>query len=185
MTVVQILVGIVSLLVGLVLIVSAGEKLAHRGQFLDILRGYELFPSRAIPAVLGSVILVEATTAVLLPFQATQTIALLAAAILFGTYAMAIGFNMARGKTDFDCGCSWGSLSQAMPETVSRYHLLRPLFFCIASALASAASHLSQPSPVFVPAQQALILGSAVLGLIVYVAGDRIMLNWPRLRSFP
>lgn len=184
MTVVQILVGIVALLVGLVLLVSAAGKLRHRIRFLDILRGYELFPPRAIPAVLGGVIVVEVTIAVLLLFHATQPIALLAAAILFGSYATAIGFNMARGKTDFDCGCSWGSHEQAMPETVSRYHLLRPLLFAIASSLASAGAHLSQPTPGFVPAQHVLMLANAVVALIVYSASDRIMLNWPRLRSF-
>jgi hypothetical protein len=93
---------------------SAIHKVRDYRDFVSILAGYKLVPLSAV-WVLGGIVLVAEFLAVLGLLLTVPFLKYLAALLLIG-YAIAIQVNVARGRTELDCGCGGQSqpISQAL-----------------------------------------------------------------------
>jgi hypothetical protein len=108
----------------LVLGSAALHKLRDLRAFHAVVEAYRLAPPAATGAVAAAVVSGEvvACAALLAPGPAGASLAgpLLAAA-LFALYALAIGVNLARGRTHLDCGCGGPAARQPIrPWLVAR-----------------------------------------------------------------
>ena len=92
----------------LFLAAAAGKARDLRG-FAAVVAGYRLLPGGLTPAlaplVAGVLVLVEAALAIALCLPATWPVAAACALGLLGLYTLAMGLNLARGRSAMDCGC--------------------------------------------------------------------------------
>lgn len=96
----------------LVLLGAAWHKVSEPAAFQSALVAYRLLPDGlAVPAA-RLVPLLEGGLALGLLVPATRSAALLGAAALLATYAVAMAINLARGRHHIDCGC--GGSGQAL-----------------------------------------------------------------------
>ena len=89
-----------------VLFAAAGlSKLWRRAEFRDAVAAYDLLPRRMVAPAALTLAAIEVAAAILLLLPAGR----LAGAILLGglllLFTIAIAINLARGRTDIDCGC--------------------------------------------------------------------------------
>lgn len=101
----------------LILLGAAWHKLSEPNMFLSALAGYRLVPQRWLDIAARGVPVVELVLAAGMLVPLTRSFALVGVAILMSGYALAIGINLARGRSNIDCGCggaahplSWGLL---------------------------------------------------------------------------
>lgn len=97
---------VISLLLSWVFLSAAWHKLRHADHFQAILDSYRLlpFPARAFHALaLG---LGEAAIGVGILLGNVRSTATLAAITVLTVYALAISFNLVRGRREIDCGCA-------------------------------------------------------------------------------
>ena len=157
---------------------AALHKLLDLRAFRETVRSYRLLPDRfgglVVPMAIGVVAAEIAIVALLLVPRARAAGAAGAAGLLI-LYAAAIGINLARGRNEIDCGCSWGGSGQAISGwLVVRNAALLPIAFVaggpwIARALGAA---------------DVLVIAAAGTGLLVfYHAADRLIANWSGLRA--
>lgn len=97
----------------LLFILAAMHKLRSVSEFSDIVKGYNIVPLWAVAGVGIMLPLFEAFVAAMLLLFPVVGIA--AASALLTAYGLVIAFNIARGNTQIDCGCSWGSAKTAFP----------------------------------------------------------------------
>lgn len=101
-------------LIALVFASAALGKVRHLQEFVGVVANYRLLPQRAAPAFAIAVVLVEATVALSMPLDATARAGGLVGAAALGAFAFAISVNLARGRTEIDCGCFQGALRQSL-----------------------------------------------------------------------
>jgi hypothetical protein len=101
----------------LILLGAAWHKLSEPNMFLSALAGYRLVPQTMLDVAARGIPLVEVALAAGMLVPMTRSIALIGVAVLMIGYALAIGINLARGRSYIDCGCggaahplSWGLL---------------------------------------------------------------------------
>jgi hypothetical protein len=98
--------------IGLIFAHAAYGKLRDPAVFRGLVHAYGLLPE----TLGGALVLVlppfEACLAALLFFGLTAPVSGLAAALLFAGFAVAIGINVARGRTEIECGCFRGDASK-------------------------------------------------------------------------
>lgn len=82
---------------------AAWHKLRDRATFEGQLAAYDILPENLVHPVARAVPLIEAALVLFLLMRSDH--ASVAAASLFLIYAIAIGYNLARGRRDIDCGC--------------------------------------------------------------------------------
>lgn len=97
---------LISLGGALLFAVASIHKLRSMRHFVATLGEYGLLQHRLIAPVAWLLALLELITAALLVLPPTHSVGGIAAAALLTTYAAAMGFNLARGRTHLDCGCS-------------------------------------------------------------------------------
>lgn len=108
-------VAIAHLIVGcltLLWIVAAIHKLRDPSAHETAVAQYALIPEWAVPATAAVLPWAELAIGVGLIFA--RPVAASASAGLLLVYALAIGINLARGRTDIDCGCSGPALRQPL-----------------------------------------------------------------------
>lgn len=94
---------------GLLLLISAGSKLRDTAEFERVLGAYEILPRLLLsPAAFVLPLLELALAAGLLLRVEPMLSAWLGAGMLL-VFAVAIGINLARGRSEIDCGCHWGA----------------------------------------------------------------------------
>jgi hypothetical protein len=91
------------------LAMGAAHKLSNPVRFFTIVTDYRLAPSALSPVLGAALIAIEAATAVCLLVPASHSAAAGVAALIFCAYGLAIGVNIARGRTEIDCGCHFGA----------------------------------------------------------------------------
>jgi hypothetical protein len=96
---------IVTLGTALLFVAAAGHKLADWRRFRAALADYRLLPGQLVPAGAAAAVALEIATCVLLLLPALRAAGAVLAAALLALYAIAIGVNLARGRTSIDCGC--------------------------------------------------------------------------------
>ncbi|OYU35351.1 MAG: methylamine utilization protein MauE [Novosphingobium sp. PASSN1] len=99
--------------VGLVFLQAALAKLRHRELLSGVIANYRLLPAALVgPAAL---LLAPVELAVSLGLLlGGHWLAALAAAVLLVIFAAAIGINIARGRSQIDCGCGRSQLRQPL-----------------------------------------------------------------------
>jgi Methylamine utilisation protein MauE len=88
------------------LLPAAWHKIRDRAVFAAVLEAYRILPRRAVPWLAPFVPLTEATLAAGLCVTAARPVCAVGVALLLGLYAAAIAWNLVRGRTDLDCGCT-------------------------------------------------------------------------------
>lgn len=101
----------------LILLGAAWHKLSEPNMFLSALAAYRLLPQGLLDVAARGIPLLEIALGAGLLVPATRSLALVGVALLMLGYALAIGINLARGRSYIDCGCggaahplSWGLL---------------------------------------------------------------------------
>ena len=158
-----------SLLLVAVLGGASWHKLLDRIAFRETLRDYQIMPEATVGPAATIVPAVELAACILLAVPGTREIGASIAAILLAAYAIAIGLNLARGRTELDCGCSWGGGTQP----ISAWLIARnALLIAIAAAAATAWSERSLGIM-----DGLVVLAAASFGLLIYHAADRLIAN--------
>lgn len=124
------LIHTVQIFLAALLVISGINQLAHFSQFKASVVAYKLLPAYAVgivAALLASCEIIVGFSLVL-PWGEQ---AVLMPAIIFGLYFSAMSFNLLRGHTNIDCGCSL--IRREAP--LSYWHLLRNLVLIIFSLL--------------------------------------------------
>ena len=154
---------------------AAFHKLADRVRFVETVRDYRVLPTGLAGLAAGVVVVVEGIACLLLVVPPTRTLGAVAIGSLLVVYAAMIGLNLARGRTDIDCGCSWAGGGQP----ISAWLIARNLTLLPIAALAGG-----------VWSERALVLGdgftvvAATLTLLFfYHAADRLIANWAGLAT--
>ena len=148
-------------------------KVRGFGVFRATLEDYELVPSILVSSCAIAVIAVEAVIGVGALIPGFAPLSMAAAVALLMVYVLAIGINLARGRTDIDCGCT----GPAVRQLISKWLLLRNLGLA-GIALVGMATPSQRP-----PHMADLVLtGVALLGaMALYGAINQLMANAPRL----
>ncbi len=160
----------------LVLVLVFGVALVHKlrepSRFIGVLREYRLLPATMVVPAAVLVIGAEAFAVVAIWWQGSRAWAGMVAVTLLLTYSVAIGINVRRGRSEIDCGCSFGPAGQPLSSAllVRNALLLAP---CAAAGI---------PVTGALDAVGVVVgrLGAAALGLCYQVWGV-LLANRPRI----
>jgi hypothetical protein len=94
-----------SVLVALVFVRAAALKFRSRTSFEGVVDNYDLLPQALVTPVAAALPITEGVMALALLVPAADPWAKLAAAVLLGVFALAMGINLVRGRSHIDCGC--------------------------------------------------------------------------------
>jgi len=158
---------IISASLALLFFMSARHKMSEPQQFAATLAAYRLLPESTVPAVARVLPVLEMTLVFMILVPFTRPLAAVAAAILLSSYALAMGINMARGRSDIDCGCG------GQPQLLSPWLLLRNSVLVAGSCLLL--MPVSERAMTWADAFL-LILMTAVLGM-VYLVVEQLVRN--------
>lgn len=122
----------------LLLAAAAAHKLAGFRSFAATLGDYRLLPAPLATAFSAVMIIVEMAIACGLLIPALRATAAVSAAALFITYGAAIAVNIARGRVDIDCGCSFGRSADRLSFALIWRNALLAAAALVAAAPASA-----------------------------------------------
>ncbi len=100
--------AIASLAIGLLFALSFLHKVRNFQAFTSSVRDYQLLWPRLIQPVAAAIVLAELAVVITLVSPESRAVGGLLAIVLLLLYAGGIGINLARGRTDISCGCSWG-----------------------------------------------------------------------------
>ena len=170
-------------LLGAIFLQAGIQKLRHYAEWEGVVGNYRVLPFRLVRAFSRSVPVIElGLTAALWFGQGSMATAgaagSAAAAILLGLFSVAIGINLARGRSHIDCGCFQSALRQQLSIS-----LLVRNGFLIALALLALVSAETRPLLATV---MAACLGTVCfvlyLALNELVVQSRPTLTLPSLR---
>jgi uncharacterized membrane protein YphA (DoxX/SURF4 family) len=105
-----------ALVLACVFLAAGAHKWRDLRRFETTLDAYRLLPGRLAHAVGLVLPLAESAIALGLLLPVTRPSAAWAGAVLLGTYTLAIGINLARGRRSIDCGCGNPGLNQSLTE---------------------------------------------------------------------
>ncbi|MDD2058465.1 DoxX family protein [Pseudomonas sp. GD03860] len=162
-----------SLAMTVILANAATHKFRSPRWFVAQVADYGLLSESMVKPFARLLPLFEMAVALGLLVPQTRLIAALLAALLMAIYATAIGVNLWRGRRDIDCGCAGpGQMQPLRPVLLLRSALL------IALSLLAAAEPQARSIGHF---DSVVIISSAAVTLLLYVAADGLMANAPRL----
>ncbi len=150
---------------------SAAMKVADVAMFESSLANYRLLPRAIEPIAACLVPLAEAACATSILFAASRTIAAAGLIALLAAFSGAIAINLARGRSNIDCGCFGPMLRQPL----SAWLLVRNL---ILVALA-AALMLPAGARVLAPLDYATMAFGAATLTALYAAANYALSNAP------
>lgn len=102
----SVFIHVISLLLSWVFLSAAWHKLRRPDHFKNALDGYRLLPFRAPTSLALLVGLAEAAIGAGMLVEQIRAMAAVAGMVVLVAYALAIGINLLRGRSDVDCGCS-------------------------------------------------------------------------------
>ena len=146
------------------------HKLRDFPRFQASLMAYEIVPDSFVRWFAALVVLLETAAVVLLLLHEGRG-PMLAFALL-GVYSMAIGLNMARGKTEIDCGCG------DIPTPLSVWLLLRNLVL-----MGLALGAVGDPVAHVPPAAWILLVAGVLCLLGCYLIAEHLLANVPFVRN--
>lgn len=120
----------VPILLGLLLTVSGVSKFLTLSSFLETVTQYRLLPIQFVKAVGLGIPAAEVLVGTMLLSGYMVTRCCTIAAILFGTFALAISINLIRGRRNISCGCFGANTSP-----ISWFLAARNVFLAVLSAM--------------------------------------------------
>ncbi len=153
---------------------AAVHKLRDLASFTATVRNYRIGPAALSPLAAIALPKLELLIAVLLLVRPSTAFAPIGALALLALYSGAIAINLARGRRDIDCGC----LGPGHRQPLSEWLLVRN------ATLAAAAACLLVPRSI---RSLEWLDGIAIAGCsaalsILWVAANRLLETWPRVR---
>ena len=134
------------------------HKLRDRRRFVGVLRDYRVVPAALVSLAAMVAIAFEVFVVTGVAFDATRGPAGFVGAALLTLYSAAIGINLARGRSEIDCGCSWGAAGQPISGALIGRNALLVL---VASSL------LAEPTGRALALGDGLAATAAAVGLLV------------------
>ncbi len=157
-----------------IMAVSAAMKLTAMGEFAAALENYRLLPALLLTPVAWLIPALEAIAAAGLLIAATRAAACVLTAALVATFTTAVAINLARGRTEIDCGC----FGPALRPTLSGWLIVRNAMLMAAAAAAAAAP---RGRPLLLADFVTIGCGAATL-VVLYASMNYLLANAPRLR---
>jgi hypothetical protein len=105
----------------LLFLLSARHKISARRRFEAQLAAYRILPESLVSPAARVLPWLEVAVAISMLFATTRLVGGLVAALLLAMYALAMGINLHRGRSQIDCGCG------DTPQALSGLLLLRNL----------------------------------------------------------
>lgn len=158
--------AVVALGIALLFGVAALHKLSDWPRFGAAIAGYRIAPERLVPGLAVAVVALEVAAATLLPLPASRPAGGLLAAGLLGGYALAIGVNLRRGRTNIDCGC----FGPSARRPIGAWMVVRNLLLAVV-ALAAALPVTNRG----LTALDVLTIGGAVTCLAILYAAQEVL----------
>ena len=151
--------------------ISAWEKVQGFSKFESAMRDYELLPRKLVSIAARALVILEGVVAVALivtPWAGVGVLGLLA------VYCIAIAINLARGRTEIDCGCG-GTESKPLSGLL----LIRNTLLAIAGL-----GVLLPISARPIDGQDIFVIGAAVTTIsILWSAGGQLSKNARAVRT--
>jgi uncharacterized membrane protein len=118
-------------LLALVFVQGGAAKLTARDEFQGVVSSYRLLPSAMVPAFAALLPLAELAVGVGVVLPATRHFGAALAFALLMMFALAMAINLARGRTEIDCGC----FKSGFRQTISGWLVGRNLLLAAGAAL--------------------------------------------------
>ena len=118
-------------LLALVFLHGGAAKLTARDEFQGVVTSYRLLPSAMVPAFSAVLPLAEFAAGVGVVLPATRHFGAALALGLLLMFALAMAVNLARGRTEIDCGC----FKSGFRQTISGWLVGRNLLLAAGAAL--------------------------------------------------
>ncbi|WP_233830173.1 MauE/DoxX family redox-associated membrane protein [Paraburkholderia sp. ZP32-5] len=153
-------------------------KLTRQSELRQTVAGFQLLPHALIApfALFLPLAEISATLASLLP--ATRGVGAIALAALFMLFALALGINVARGRTDIDCGCNgFRQSGGAVAPSIGWAHVARTLLLAALAALAG----VPQSTRAVVWFDYLSVLGATLVAVAAFFTLDVLLDNRPKL----
>jgi len=151
-----------------VLIAAALSKLRDRDEFHGVVVNYRVLPDMLAYPFARMLPYLELSFAVLLLINAVTAYAGVLVALLLLSFAIAIGINLARGRTHIDCGCLRGA---ERGNGIGPYQFARPVLL---SGLALYVAHAANAGVTATLGETVLALAAAAMTAILYIGADML-----------
>jgi hypothetical protein len=167
--------GLCALSLALIFCASGAMKLRDLEMFEGSLANYQLVPLWMEKPLAHLLPIIECATAAGLLMASTRTVAAATLLALLTIFTGAIAINLARGRTNIDCGC----FGPALRQELSGWLLLRNLFLLTIAAIVIL--------PVSGRAIESLDVATIMLGamtlVILYASANFAIGNAPKTRA--
>ncbi|SIT41073.1 Methylamine utilization protein MauE [Paraburkholderia piptadeniae] len=166
----------------IVVLLGAVAKWRRPAVFRQALAGYRLLPDALTAPAAFVIAATETAGAAALLFPDTRMFGAIALTALLLVFAAGLAFNIARGHTDIDCGCSGFAATRAAtqgnaPRGIGWFHVARALLLA-----ALAATAFIEPAARSIVWFDYLTLFFAVLLIVcALLTFDVLLANVPRL----
>jgi uncharacterized membrane protein YphA (DoxX/SURF4 family) len=168
------------LVLALVFASAVFHKLAKPMSFRTVVSNYRLLPDVLVTLSAAGLVVLEGLTVIALVVPVTASLGTWIACGLLLIYTVAITINLARGRTQIDCGCMGSFRSQdTQGHELSRWLLVRNLSLL---ALALAASLPEDQRSLIGWDSVTIVFAVTALGM-VYAAMNHLLATGPRLRA--
>ncbi|OLL30931.1 methylamine utilization protein MauE [Burkholderia sp. SRS-W-2-2016] len=162
----------------IVTLTLALPKLARQAELREAVAGFALLPQVLVAPVAFMLPLAEigAVLAALVP--ATRVFGATALAALFVLFALALGINVARGRTDIDCGCNGFRQSGThVSHSIGWAHVARSLLLAALAVLVC----VPQSTRAVVWFDYLSVLGATLVAVAAFFTVDVLLVNRPKL----
>jgi uncharacterized membrane protein YphA (DoxX/SURF4 family) len=152
---------------------AVAGKLRYRAQFTGVVANYRLVPEPLAMPVARAVIVCELLVCVSLVtgWQLENGAAL--AVFLLACFTAAMGINLARGRTEIDCGCFQSVLRQRLSPALLLRNLL---FIAVLAAPLAARSEVSAGASVAASALQSIDgLAAGATAFVLYLVWGQLL----------
>ncbi len=151
---------------------AAWSKLASAEEFVGVVRNFRLLPEGLADVVARALPIVELAIALALIWNVTSSYALFAAGALLVVFAVAVGINLLRGRSQIDCGCFRTGARQSLSWAL----VVRNLVLCgLAFGVAAATTPAAQAGARTASTMEVLVaVFAAVVAMVLYLAADLV-----------
>lgn len=118
-------------LLALVFLHGGTAKLTTRDEFQGVVTSYRLLPPAMVPAFAALLPFAEVSAGIAVVLPATRLFGAGLAIALLLIFALAMAINLARGRTEIDCGC----FKSGFRQTISGWLVGRNLLLAAGAAL--------------------------------------------------
>lgn len=143
---------------------SLAKKLWHPSHFIAVLDGYALLPKPLV--ALASIMVMAFEAICLLMVFAMPLYGGLAITALMLIYSLAIGINIARGRDDFDCGCSWILTTTSSSVTAAQQAVWLALRNGMVATMALGLAITTSPNTHIIAMSEGRLLALAIVAAI-------------------